>query len=137
MNVNTKLKYTSRIAKVIINNDSEPTITIQFQDNQEIKIISKRVASSLEIIITPEDEAIAGLLNLRKVNLTAKSIYQHIRTRDLIYLHTVEDGIVKFYKVEKIKTKSNGTIYDMIIDNESFAQLSSYSFAESYILKQI
>ena len=132
MNVNTKLKYTGRIVTVIINNDSEPTITIQFQDNQEIKIISRRVASTLETIITPEDEAIAGLLDLRKVNLTPKSIYQHIRTRDLIYLHTVDENIVTFYKVEKYKTKSNGTIYDMTIDNESFAQLSPYSFAKTY-----
>lgn len=132
MNVNTTLKYTNRIAKIIVSNESEPTITIQFQDNQDIKIISKRVASTLEIIITPEDEAIVGLLSLRQINLKPKSIYEHIRTKDLVYLHIIENGFVTYYNVEKIKTKSNGTIYDITIDNESFTQLSAYSFAQSY-----
>lgn len=132
MNVNTTLKYNNRIAKIIVSNESEPTITIQFQDNQDIKIISKRVASTLEIIITSEDEAIVGLLSLRQINLKPKSIYEHIRTKDLVYLHTIENGFVTYYNVEKIKTKSNGIIYDMTIDNESFTQLSPYSFAQCY-----
>jgi len=135
MNVNTTLKYNDRVVKIIVCNDSEPTITIQFQDNQEIKNISRRVASTLEIIITPEQEAITGLLSLMNVTLKTKSIYEHIRTKDLVYLHTIKDGIVTYYHVDKIKTKSNGTIYDITIDNESFTQLSPYSFAQNYILK--
>jgi len=135
MNVNTTLKYNDRVVKIIVCNDSEPTITIQFQDNQEIKNISRRVASTLEIIITPEQEAITGLLSLMSVTLKTKSIYEHIRTKDLVYLNTIKDGIVTYYHVDKIKTKSNGTIYDITIDNESFTQLSPYSFAQNYILK--
>jgi hypothetical protein len=132
MNVNTTLKYNDRLAKIIVCNDSESTITIQFQDNQEIKNISRRVASTLEIIMTPEQEAITGLLSLMNVTLKTKSIYEHISTRDLVYLNTNKDCIVTFYKVEKYKTKSNGTIYDITIDNELFTQLSPYSFAQSY-----
>jgi hypothetical protein len=132
MNVNTTLKYNNRIAKVILSNDSEPTITIQFQDNQEIKDISRRVASTLEKIITLEDDAIDGLLNLIQYNLKINTIYEHRRTRDLIYLHTIDNRIVTFYKITKYKVRANGTIYDMTIDNESVNQLSAYSFNQSY-----
>ena len=132
MDLRTKLKYGDRIANVIVSNYLESTITVQFEDNQEIKNISRRVASSLEKIITPEDEAIDGLLSLVHLTLKPKSLYEHVTSKDIVYLHTHVDGIVTFYKVEKIKTKSNGTIYDMTIDNESFAQLDPYSFAQSY-----
>jgi cell division protein FtsI/penicillin-binding protein 2 len=132
MDIRTKLKYGDRIANIIVNNYLESTITVQFQDNKEIKTVSRRVADTLQKIITPEDEAIDGLLNLRQVNLKVKSIYEHVRTKDLVYLHTIENDMVTYYTVEKIKTKSNGTIYDMTIDNESFAQLNPYSFTQSY-----
>ena len=129
MDVNTKLKYADRIAKVIVNNQSAPTITIQFQDNQEIKNISRRVASTLEKIITLEEAAIDGLLNLMNFFLKQKSIYEHIHSKELVYLHNIDsDGLVIYYKIERYKIKANGTIYDFSIDEDPSKKLKTPPF---------